>query len=581
MPLLRLRSDEQLVAAFRAGSEEAFSAIHDRYRPRLFAYARQMLAGSRQDAEDACQDVFVRAYRGLRTSNRQLALRAWLYRVAHNRCIDELRRPPVPGPELLELSRGHLDDPFAIAEQRDELRRLIADVRRLPEQQRSALLMRELSDMSYAELAVALDVTIPAVKSLLVRARIGLARAAEARDVACVEIREQLTLAHDRGVRPTGTSRRHLRDCAGCREFRRDMRGVTKQLAALTPAVGPGAVLAKLVGFGGGGGAAAGGGAAVGGGVAVAGGTGGLLTAGGLLGGSASHIAAILAAAALTAGGAVEVENTLTVSGHPDHRAVHHAAPASEAVGAENNSGASGSSSQAALVAAAAGLGASAANTAGSQASATPSASTLTGRTAAHSNGALGGPSTSIDDTTVPPGTYATTNMPAGSTPSSTTTGSGTTGLAGTGSSSGSAGAGGTVPASVGTPTGSGTAGSSSSTGSGTPSTAGSSASGTGAGTGSSSSTAGTGSSSSSGTSGAGTGSASSSSASGSSSSATGSSSSATGSGASSSSSGASAASGSSSSSSGGASAGAGGSSSTGGSGLGAGLKGIVSGKAA
>src|SRR6058998_296500 len=92
-PLLRLRSDEQLVALFRSGDEEAFRAIHDRYRQRLLAYARQMLAGSRADAEDALQDVFVRAYRALRADGRPVSLRAWLYRVAHNRCIDELRRP--------------------------------------------------------------------------------------------------------------------------------------------------------------------------------------------------------------------------------------------------------------------------------------------------------------------------------------------------------------------------------------------------------------------------------------------------------------------------------------------------------
>jgi hypothetical protein len=60
-PLLRLRSDEQLVALFRAGHDDAFRAIHDRYRQRLFAYTRQMLP-ARQDAEDALQDVFVRAY---------------------------------------------------------------------------------------------------------------------------------------------------------------------------------------------------------------------------------------------------------------------------------------------------------------------------------------------------------------------------------------------------------------------------------------------------------------------------------------------------------------------------------------
>ena len=59
----------------------------------MFAYTRQMLSGSAVDAEDAVQEIFVRAYSGLRSSDRELALRAWLYRIAHNRCIDELRRP--------------------------------------------------------------------------------------------------------------------------------------------------------------------------------------------------------------------------------------------------------------------------------------------------------------------------------------------------------------------------------------------------------------------------------------------------------------------------------------------------------
>ena len=97
-PLLRLRSDEQLLALFRAGNEDAFGVIHDRYRQRLFAYVRQMLSpGSRQDAEDVMQDVFVRAYGALRADEREVNLRAWLYRVAHNRCIDHLRRPDAAG----------------------------------------------------------------------------------------------------------------------------------------------------------------------------------------------------------------------------------------------------------------------------------------------------------------------------------------------------------------------------------------------------------------------------------------------------------------------------------------------------
>ena len=184
-PLLRLRSDEQLVALFRAGNEHAFETIHDRYRQRLFVYARQMLGGSRQDAEDALQDVFMRAYGGLRANGRPVSLKAWLYRVAHNRCVDQIRRPrPVPV-EVVENPRGSLHDPIEMAERREDLRRLVADVQRLPSQQRSVLLMREIDGLAYSELAEAHDVTVPAVKSLLVRARMGLVEAREARDTAC------------------------------------------------------------------------------------------------------------------------------------------------------------------------------------------------------------------------------------------------------------------------------------------------------------------------------------------------------------------------------------------------------------
>ena len=311
-PLLRLRSDEQLVALFRAGHDEAFRAIHDRYRQRLFAYTRQMLPGSGQDAEDALQDIFVRAYSGLRANDRELALRAWLYRVAHNRCVDELRRPVPPPPEVLELVRGPVHDPTAAAEQRESLRRLIEDMRRLPDQQRSALLMRELGGMTYADVAAALGVTVPAVKSLLVRARVGLGQAAEARNTACSEIREELIVAHDRGVRPNSMARRHLRDCEGCREFRGEVRGVSRQLAALAPTVGPLGLLAKI-GLGGGasGGAAAGGGAAVTG--STAGSGAGAASVGALATGT-GHVATLLAAAVVATGGAVEIQHTITSS---------------------------------------------------------------------------------------------------------------------------------------------------------------------------------------------------------------------------------------------------------------------------
>ena len=313
-PLLRLRSDEQLVALFRAGNEDAFRTIHDRYRARLYAYVRQMLGGSKSDAEDALQDVFLRAYSALRANGREIALRAWLYRVAHNRCIDQLRRPVPQAADVFDVSRTPVaDDPSTATERREELRRLVEDVRRLPEQQRSVLLMREMEGLSYADLAAALDISIPAVKSLLVRARMGLVQAAEARDTACFDVRLDLAAAHGRGVRANGRARRHLRDCAGCRAYRGELRGRQKALAGLSPVAGAGplSVLAQLVGGSG----AAGGGAVAGGGGAVVGGS--------AAAASATKLAIVVGAAVVTAGGAVEVRSQLDrpvhVRTHPSH----------------------------------------------------------------------------------------------------------------------------------------------------------------------------------------------------------------------------------------------------------------------
>jgi RNA polymerase sigma factor (sigma-70 family) len=345
-PLLRLRSDEQLVALFRAGSDVAFSVIHDRYRQRLFAYARQMLGGSRQDAEDALQDVFLRAYSSLRGSDRPVSLRAWLYRVAHNRCIDHLRKPDPPAIDLFEMSRKPLHDPIAESERREDLRRLIEDVRRLPEQQRSALLMREMDGMSYAELGEALGVSLQAVKSLLVRARIGLVEAVEARDTACAEIRNDLTCSFDRGVRASGRSRRHLRDCAGCAEYRAQLRCVREGLTTLS-AAGPGPLSAalKLLGLGSaaGGGAASSGAAAGGGAIVVAGGT-------------AAKVTAVVCCAALAAGGAAEVTHQLkepmrgSASGAPSGHATPASAIAAPRSGSPANTAAAAGTSRSSSV---------------------------------------------------------------------------------------------------------------------------------------------------------------------------------------------------------------------------------------
>ena len=178
---MRRKTDEQLVAAFRDGDDDAFALIAERYRDKLVAYARHMLrARGHASSEDVVQDVLVRAFRALRADSRPMALRAWLYRIAHNRCLDELRGER-PTAELLEETVGSTEDAASAFRRRERLRELVADINELPPQQRSALIIRELDGLSYAELAEALDTTVPAVKSLLVRARMNLAAAAEAR----------------------------------------------------------------------------------------------------------------------------------------------------------------------------------------------------------------------------------------------------------------------------------------------------------------------------------------------------------------------------------------------------------------
>jgi RNA polymerase sigma factor (sigma-70 family) len=297
-PLLRLRSDEQLLGQFRAGREDAFRILHERYHDRLLAYVRHMLHGH-ADAEDVVQDVFERAYSGLRAGERDIAVRPWLYRVAHNRCIDYARRAPTPPLPADEGVPGGVD-PVIAAERREDLRRLVADLLALPEQQRSALIIRELEGLSYADLATALGVTVPAVKSLLVRARTGLADAAEARDTACAAIREQLALAVDRRGRPPRLLRNHLRTCAPCRAHRRALRHGHAELGSLLP--GPssllvGGWLASLAGGGGGGSTGAA--------------TGSALAAG------TTKALAVASASVAVAGGAAEVAETVRSPARP------------------------------------------------------------------------------------------------------------------------------------------------------------------------------------------------------------------------------------------------------------------------
>ena len=118
---------------------------------------------------------------------------------------------------------------------REEFRLLLVDVQDLPETQRTALLLREIDALSYEQIAEAMETTVPSVKSLLVRARVSLAEAAEARLLSCEEVRLELGEVAEGLRRTSAPVRRHLRTCERCQGFRKQLRETNKALAAVFP----------------------------------------------------------------------------------------------------------------------------------------------------------------------------------------------------------------------------------------------------------------------------------------------------------------------------------------------------------
>jgi RNA polymerase sigma factor (sigma-70 family) len=336
-PLLKLQGDAKLIAMARSGNAGAFETIVDRYQGRLLGFCRQML-GSTEDAEDVLQEVFVNAYRAMLADEREINLRPWLYRIARNRSLNHLRKPTADAQESMDMVP--VVEAATTAEKvsnREEFRQLLNDVGKLPETQRSALLLREMDAMSYEEIAAAMETSVPSVKSLLVRARISLAEASQARQLTCGEVRLELAEAAEGLRKVSGPVRRHVRDCDECSDFRSQVRSNEKAMAALFP-VGAlvafkSLILSKL-GFGGASGGASASAAGTGGAGATAaatgagagavssvgaalsgsGAAGGLGAVGGAIGTKA--VAGVGTAAVLTAG-AVEVNQNVNTTPAP------------------------------------------------------------------------------------------------------------------------------------------------------------------------------------------------------------------------------------------------------------------------
>lgn len=181
------RSDVELMLAVQAGDMDAFARLVDRHRNAIVNLSYRYI-GNRADAEDLAQEVFLRVFRARDRYRVEAKFTTWLYRVAVNASLNEVRnrknRPTHTAASLASGGRAGDDEaggpavadadaesPHDVAE-REELRAQVrAAVADLPERQRMALLLNKFHGLGYQEMADAMEMTIPAVKSLLVRAR--------------------------------------------------------------------------------------------------------------------------------------------------------------------------------------------------------------------------------------------------------------------------------------------------------------------------------------------------------------------------------------------------------------------------
>lgn len=166
--ILRTQPDERLVALTREGHDAAYEEIVRRHRARLVRQAAAIVPAHR--AEDVVQECLAKALGALRANEAPIALSAWLATIVRNRSLNDLRDEPGPH-EQLDLQYDGVPQPPAVAAHRQEVRDVVAAISALPEQQRRALVGRELEGKGHDQIAAELGVTQGAARGLIFRAR--------------------------------------------------------------------------------------------------------------------------------------------------------------------------------------------------------------------------------------------------------------------------------------------------------------------------------------------------------------------------------------------------------------------------
>lgn len=182
--------EAQLIELSRRGETSAYDQLVAGYQDRVYSLAYRV-TGNREDAWDAAQEAFLKAYRNLRTFRGSSAFSTWLHRIAVNAALDIVRRRPhqPPVPLEMELSDSAVEDPGERVVQHDVQQRIHRAIAGLPVEQRTAIVLRELHGHSYDEIAATLQIPLGTVRSRISRAREAL-RGALA-DLAPAALRRQ------------------------------------------------------------------------------------------------------------------------------------------------------------------------------------------------------------------------------------------------------------------------------------------------------------------------------------------------------------------------------------------------------
>jgi len=168
--------EQEWVAAAQKGDQDAFEKLVRLYEKRVLALTRRMCRNP-EDAAEAAQEAFFAAWQGLKHFRGESSFSTWLYRLASNACVDLLRREKKRQAVSLDDEDVNLDVPAAIpspqeeAERRELGERIEAGLRALPEEYRAVLVLRELHQLCYEEIAGALGIDLGTVKSRISRGR--------------------------------------------------------------------------------------------------------------------------------------------------------------------------------------------------------------------------------------------------------------------------------------------------------------------------------------------------------------------------------------------------------------------------